>query len=78
MKKWIMKNKSLASLQDPDIRDHCAESLCFPSDVLRWVEYGKDDLPNAILGHILEVYTLTFSMLLFICSSLFLTFLFLS
>ena len=35
MKKWIVKNKSPASLQDPDIRDHCAESLRFSPDVLR-------------------------------------------
>ena len=55
MKEWLMKNKKPASLQDPDIRDHCAESLRFPSDVQRWAEYGKDDLPNAILGHFLEV-----------------------
>ena len=55
MKKWLIKNKKPASLQDPDIRDHCAESLCFPPDVQRWAEYGKDDLPNAILGHFLEV-----------------------
>ena len=55
MKKWLMKNKKPASLQDPDIRDHCAESLRFPLDVQRWAEYGKDDLPNAILGHFLEV-----------------------
>ena len=33
MKKWLMKNKSPTSLQDPDIRDHCAESLRFPPDV---------------------------------------------
>ena len=55
MKKWLIKNKKPASLQDPDIRDHCAESLYFSPDVQRWVEYGKDDLPNAILGHFLEV-----------------------
>ena len=55
MKEWLMKNKKPASLQDPDIRDHCAESLRFPSDVQRWEEYGKDDLPDAILGHFLEV-----------------------
>ena len=57
MKKWPMKNKSPASLQDPDIRDHCAESLHFSPDVQRWAEYGKDDFPSAILGHILEVNT---------------------
>ena len=50
-----MKNKKPTSFQDPNIRDHCAESLCFPSDVQRWEEYGKDDLPDAILGHFLEV-----------------------
>ena len=33
MKKWLMKNKKHASLQDPDIRDHCVESLRFSSDV---------------------------------------------
>ena len=55
MKKWLMKNKKPASLQDPDIRDHCAESLRFPPDMQRWAEYGKDDLPDAILGHFLEV-----------------------
>ena len=52
MKEWLLKNKNPASLQDPDIRDHCAESFRFPSDVQKWAEYGKDDLPNAILGHI--------------------------
>ena len=57
MKKWLMKNKSLASLQDPNIRDHYVESLHFPSDVQRWAEYDKDNLLNAILGHILEVNT---------------------
>ena len=57
VKKLIMKNKSPASLPDLDIRDHYAESLYFSPDVLRWAEYGKDDLPNAILGYILEVYT---------------------
>ena len=51
MKKWLIKNKKPASLQDPDIRDHCAESLRFPPDVEKWAEYGKDDLPDAILGH---------------------------
>ena len=55
MKGWLLKNKKPASLQDPDIRDHCAESLRFPSDVQKWAEYGKDDLPNALLGHFLEV-----------------------
>ena len=55
MKKWLMKNKKPASLQDPDIQDHGAESLRFPPDVQRWAEYGKDDMPNAILGHFLEV-----------------------
>ena len=55
MKEWLLKNKKPVSLQDPDIRDHCAESLRFPSDVQRWAEYGKDDLPNALLGHFLEV-----------------------
>ena len=49
-----------------------------PSDVLRWTEHSKDDLPNAILGHILEVYTLIFSLLLFIYSSVCLTFSFCS
>ena len=33
MKEWLMKNKKPASLQDPDIQDHCAESLRFPSNV---------------------------------------------
>ena len=60
MKRWLMKNKKPASLQDPDIRDHCAKSLRFPPDVQRWAEYGKDDLPNAILRHILEVNTSCF------------------
>ena len=55
MKEWLLKNKKPVSLQDPDIQDHCAESLYFPSDVQRWAEYGKDDLPNALLGHFLEV-----------------------
>ena len=66
MKKWLMKNKSSASLQDPDIRDHCAKSLHFPSDVQRWAEYGKDDLLNAILGHILEVNTFCVLLLFFL------------
>ena len=60
MKEWLIKNKKPASLQDPDIRDHCAESLRFSLDVERWVEYGKDDLPNTILGHFLEVMFLVF------------------
>ena len=55
MKKWLMKNRSPTSFQDLDIQNHCAESLRFPSDVFRWAKYGKDDIPNAILGHILEV-----------------------
>ena len=55
MKEWLLKNKNPVSLQDPDIRDHYAESLRFPSDVQKWAEYGKDDLPNALLGHFLEV-----------------------
>ena len=55
MKEWLMKNKKPASLQDSDIRDHCAEYLRFPSDMQRWEEYGKDDLPDAILGYFLEV-----------------------
>ena len=59
MKEWILKHKRPASLQDPDIRDHCAESLRFPSDVQRWAEYGKDDLPSALIGHFLEVRFLT-------------------
>ena len=50
-----MKNKKPASLQNLAIRNHCAESLRFSSDVQRWEEYGKDDLPDAILGHFLEV-----------------------
>ena len=50
-----MNNKKPASLQDPDIQDHCAESLRFPSDVQRWANYDKDDLSNVILGHFLEV-----------------------
>ena len=33
MKRWLIKNKSPASLQDPDIWDHCAVSLRFPPDV---------------------------------------------
>ena len=59
MKEWILKHKRPASLQDPDIRDHCAESLRFPSDVQKWAEYGKDDLPSALIGHFLEVRFLT-------------------
>ena len=55
MKEWLVKNKKPASLQNPVIRDHCAESLRFSLDVQRWAEYGKDDLPDAILGHFLEV-----------------------
>ena len=55
MKEWLLKNKNPASLQDPVIRDHCAESLRFPFDIQKWSEYGKDDLPNALLGHFLEV-----------------------
>ena len=64
MKKWLLKNKKPVSLQDPDIRDHCAESLRFPSDVQKWAEYGKDDLPNALLGHFLEVRYLVLLFLL--------------
>ena len=59
MKHWLLKNKRPANLQDPDIRDHCAESLRFPSDVQKWAEYGKDDLPSALIGHFLEVRFLT-------------------
>ena len=61
IRKWILKNKSPASLQNLDVRNHYTESIRFTSDVLRWTEHSKDDLPNAILGHILEVYTLIFS-----------------
>ena len=32
MKEWLLKNKNPASLQDPDIWDHYAESLRFSSD----------------------------------------------
>ena len=64
MKGWLLKNKKPVSLQDPDIRDHCAESLRFPSDVQKWAEYGKDDLPNALLGHFLEVKYLVLLFLL--------------
>ena len=60
MKEWLIKNKKPASLQDPDIQDHCAESLRFPPDVERWAEYGKDDLSDAILRHFLEVMFLVF------------------
>ena len=60
IKNWLLKNRAPTSLQDPDIRDHCVESLFFPPDVQRWTEYGKDDLPNAVLGHILEVTTFCF------------------
>ena len=66
MKKWLMKNKKHASLQDPNIRDHCAESLRFSPNVQRWAEYGKDDLPNAILGHFLEVNFLVLFSLSFV------------
>ena len=59
MKEWLLKNKRPTSLQDPDIRDHCAESLCFPSDVQKWAEYCKDDLPSALIGHFLEVRFVT-------------------
>ena len=59
MKEWLLKNKRPVSLQDPDIRDHCAESLRFPSDVQKWAEYVKDDLPSALIGHFLEVRFLT-------------------
>ena len=65
IKRWLIKNKKPASIQDPDIRDHYAESLLFPPDVQRWAEYGKDDLSNAILGHILEVNTSCFYCCLF-------------
>ena len=58
-----MKNKKPASLQNPAIRDHCAEFLHFPLDVQRWEEYGKDDLLDAILGHFLEVNFLMFFLL---------------
>ena len=64
MKEWLIKNKKPASLQDPDIRDNCAESLHFLPDVERWTEYEKDNLPDAILGHFLEVMFLVFSFLL--------------
>ena len=60
MKRWLIKNKKPASLQDLDIRDHCAESLRFLPDVQRWAEYDKDNLSNAILGYILEVNTSCF------------------
>ena len=66
MKEWLIKNKKPTSLQDPDIRDHCAESLRFPPDVQRWAEYGKDDLPGAILGHFLEVIFLVLFSLSFV------------
>ena len=59
MKEWILKHKRPVSLQDPDIRDHFAESLCVPFDVQKWAEYGKDDLPSALIGHFLEVRFLT-------------------
>ena len=60
-----MRNKKSASLQDADIRDHYTESMRLLSDVQRWTDYGKDDLPNAILGHILEVNTSCFYCCLF-------------
>ena len=59
MKEWLLKNKRPASLQDPNIRDYYVESLRFPSDVQKWAEYGKDDLPSALIGHFLEVRFLT-------------------
>ena len=38
-----------------NVRDQYAEFMHLPSDILRWMEHSKDDLSNAILGHILEV-----------------------
>ena len=54
-RKWILKNMVPTSFQILDIRDQYAESMCLPLEVDRWMEQSKDDLPNAILGHILEV-----------------------
>ena len=45
---------------NPDVRDQYAESMHLPSEVDQWMEHSKDDLPNAILGHILEVQALFF------------------
>ena len=33
-KKWILKNVSLTRLQNPNVQDQYAESMCLPSDVL--------------------------------------------
>ena len=66
MKKWLVNNKKPVSLQNPVIRDHCAESLRFPSDMQRWEEYGKDDLPDAILGHFLKVNFLVLFLLSYV------------
>ena len=66
MKNWLMKNRAPASLQNLDIRDHCTESLHFPPDMQRWAKYSKDNLSNAVLGHILKVNTSCFFPLLFL------------
>ena len=54
-RKWILKNMNPPSIQNLAVRDQYAESMRLPLDILRWMEYSKDDLPNAILGYTLEV-----------------------
>ena len=54
-RKWILKNMNPTSFQNPDVQDQYIESMHLPLDVDWWMEHSKDNLLNAILGHILEV-----------------------
>ena len=53
--KWILQHMNPSSFQNPAVKDQYTESMHLPLDILRWIEYSKDDFPNAILGYFLEI-----------------------
>ena len=65
MKKWILQKIHPLSIQNSKVRDQYADSLCLPTDILHWMEHDKEELPNSLISHSLEV-SLYFYLLLIV------------
>lgn len=55
MRKFIVHKMIPPSLHNSEVRDQYAESLHLLADMLRWMVYSQDDLPNAVMTYALEV-----------------------
>ena len=64
MKKWILQKIHPLSIQNSKVRDQYADSLCLPADILHWMEHDKEELPNSLISHSLEVSLYSYLMLI--------------